>query len=223
MVALFDRSWQDAAGQGAVHTARTQSELEELGRLRYKRFVVDQGQPYKPTNNSDPMLIDPVDRFSVNLYIRRRETIDVAVRLSWSADVSSSDYLSLLLVQLDDSVRNGRTIVCSRLIASEQAADVAMLVVICRRAYEIGLRSGGHHSVLSTHRHRVALFERFGYHDTGRIVADPIAGPQHILILDLLDVERLARVNSPLLPVALRTFQISTDNTTRMKAVSLFS
>jgi hypothetical protein len=111
----------------------------------------------------------------------------------------------LLLAQLDDAACDGRTIICSRLITRECAADVAMLVLICRHAYEIALRSGGRYSALSTHHHRVALFERFGYRDTGRIVPDPIAGPQHVLTLDLLDLDHLARIKSPLLPVALRT------------------
>ncbi|MGV7212208.1 hypothetical protein [Bradyrhizobium sp. UFLA05-112] len=186
------------AGHSSVRVASTDEELGCIGRLRYQRFVVEQAQPYAVAG-ADRTLLDPIDPVSLNLFIGNGATISVALRMSWSVDVVASDYLSLLRGSLPADIACGKTIICSRLIvASSERADLANLVVILRRAYEIGVLSGCTHSVLSTLPHRVPLFERIGYCRSGTKLDDPVAGPQDVLILDLADIAHMRSVGSPL-------------------------
>ena len=184
-----------------VRVVRTAAELERIGRLRYQRFVVDQGQPYAASGGVE-MLIDPIDRRSLNLYVEDAKAISMAVRLSWCSDVAPDDYLALLRQSLPPDIACGRTIICSRLIASSAGrSDLANLVVLFRRAFEIGTLSGCHYSVLSTLPHRIPLFERFGYRRMGICLDDRIAGAQEVLLLDLRDSAHMEAVNSPFLVV----------------------
>lgn len=199
--------WPARAFGGLQHSsvklARSFSEMEEIGRLRYQRFVVDQGQPYQAHGGERPFLIDPIDRLSLNLYLSEANQIAMALRMSWSSDVTSSDYLTLLISELSPLLRSSPTIICSRLV-SASSVDVKKLVVLFRRAFEIGMVSGCTFSVLSTHRHRIPLFERFGYRNLDIPIDDPVAGRQYVLLLDLLDIVHLKRVSSPLAAVAER-------------------
>jgi hypothetical protein len=191
-----------------VQIADGEEALHRIGRLRYQRFVVDQGQPYASADGTDQSLIDPIDELSVNLFVGDRDAISVALRLSWASDVSPADYLSLLRSSLPAEIAREPTIICSRLITSTfHRSDMANLVLIFRRAYEIGVLSGCVHSVLSTLPHRIPLFERFGYRPTGIELDDPIAGPQQVLMLDPRDFEYLEYVGSPFAAVARQLFR----------------
>jgi hypothetical protein len=194
----------DWSNSSIVKIARSSHEVEEIGRLRYQSFVIDQGQLYQASSDENPMLIDPIDPLSVNLYVKEAAKISMALRMSWSSDVTPLDYLALLTSRLPEPLRAGPTIVCSRLISSYYAPDVKKLVILFRRAFEIGVRSGCTHSVLSTHQHRIPLFERFGYRNLGIAVDDPVAGTQHVLVLNLRDVAYMEKVSSPLEAVARR-------------------
>jgi hypothetical protein len=209
--------------QGVVRIARTPAELEEVGRLRYQRFVIDQGQPYRSSSSAALLLVDPIDSLSLNLYVRNADSIAVAMRLSWASDVRPGDYLTLLHAQLGGMLDPGPVVICSRLVAASQMSDLTNFVLLLRRGYEIGLMSGCRRSVLSTHDHRIGLFRRFGYQVTDRVVDDPIAGPQRVLALDLWDVEHLEHVRSPLLPVAKRVLGRTEPRRPRRKRDALMA
>ncbi len=195
------RSVSDAPS--VVKIADTDALLSRVGRLRYRRFVIDQGQKYPFDNHErNPKLIDPIDRFSLNLFLEKGSQLSTALRLSWCSDVSSNDYLDHLHSRLPDHITNSRTVICSRLVtATNTRGDLGYIVVLFRRAFEIAILSGCTHSIISTLPQRTQLFQKFGFRETGSMLADPIAGTQLIMMLDLYDLDYLQSVGSPLLPV----------------------
>lgn len=170
--------------------------------------MIDQGQQYAASGRD--VLIDPVDRLSLNLFIGGDNCISMAVRLSWADDIVATEYLATLRNNLPDDIAPKRTIICSRLMASTaKHGELARLVVLFRRGFEIGLTSGCTHSVLSTLPHRIPLFEKFGYRRTGIRIEDHVAGPQEILFLDVNDQRHLESVGSPFAPVRSKLRAIS--------------
>jgi hypothetical protein len=67
-----------------------------------------------------------------------------------------------------------------------------------QRVYLSGLAAGADRCLIATREGLIGIFTRFGFRQEGLSYYDPVAGPMHVLILQLRDFDHLRRINSPL-------------------------
>jgi len=196
------------AGFGAVVATKSDEEMLEVGRLRYKRYVVDQQQPYQSTVRNDLALVDDIDRLSVNLALRdpKDRHISLAMRMSWVADIDANSYLSYAIAAIATPPPHHDWVVCSRLVTRAADPRLSAIVSLFRAGYTVAVHSGARFALLTTHKHRMPFFQRFGYRDAAYEIDDPVAGKQHAMVLDSWDLAHLESVSSPYLVVAKRLF-----------------
>jgi hypothetical protein len=187
--------WRDARlfefGGGLEARAITErAELETLYRLRYRRYVEEQGKKYP--NALNERLEDRLDQPSINVGLFAEGTLAAAVRLTWLDDVTPEDYLAPLKIALPRE-QHFRTVVCSRLVAEPSQGSVRSTMLLFLAAYHVGLARGGVRSVLSTTPDRCKSFASIGYRETGEIFSSPIFGMQVVMLLDMVRDDVRAR------------------------------
>jgi len=186
-----------ASHRGRIRILSGASELTELFRLRYRRYVVEQGKQYDGAVDAQEMLLDPVDRVALNIAEGRGDRISAAVRLCLAGDVRPEDYLWPLRNILEARFRDG-CMICSRLVVDPPMLGLRSTVLLFRATYEIGLRHGGELCGLSTRPELVPMFAAFGYERTGDDFFHEVSGHQVVLILRMRDIGHLERTKSPL-------------------------
>lgn len=185
-----------APAQRGAFVATSEPWLGQIYRLRYRRFVVEQGKSYSGVL-TDGTLIDAEDQTSRQIAYCEGGRLVAALRQTALKDLSPDGYLADLAMSAR-MICAPDTIVCSRFVTEGDARSLRAVVALFRLAYEIGLDLGVGHSVLSTREALVSLFETFGYRQTGGSFEHPIAGTQFIMLLDLNDTDHLNRIRSPL-------------------------
>jgi hypothetical protein len=169
--------------------------LSEVYRLRYRRYVVDQGMEY-PSIGAAGELEDPIDRTSLNLaYSATDGPVINAVRLTWLETIPQDDYYARLMDGVP-SAEKFRTAVSSRAVAHVQS-DIRSTVTLWRCAYAISLASGCEKLIMSTKSEHLPLFFKFGWLRTGGLWESPISGIQMEMVLHLLDLPHLRAISSP--------------------------
>lgn len=186
--------------QRGAFVATSEPRLGQIYRLRYRRFVVEQGKAYSGVL-PDGTLIDAEDALSRQIAYFEDGRLVAALRQTALKDISPDGYLADLAVSARMTCAPS-TIVCSRFVTEGDARSLRAVVALFRLAYEIGLDLGVRHSVLSTREALVSLFETFGYRQTGGSYEHPVAGTQFIMLLDLNDTDHLNRIGSPLARIA---------------------
>lgn len=177
--------------------------LEEIYRLRFRRYVLEQGKHYDGSDSNNGRLVDELDRNAVQLAYVSNGRIGAALRMSFLGHMSPGGYLDQLGVVLADRYPEN-LIICSRFIMEESVASLRSMVSLFRLAYRIGLESGARFSALSTRESLVVHFTTFGYRKTRDEFEHPVTGPQVVMVLDLNDADHLEAIRSPLFPVLLK-------------------
>lgn len=181
-----------------VTVAETESELEKVFRLRYQKYVAEDGKKYRTARHEMGLFYDPIDTHSVIFVSTGKQgNVLASVRLTRSSDAAADPQLSKLFESVNDE-----TVVTSRLVSAGGVMAGLSIIHMFRAVYEVGLLSGARRCVLGTRTELIAIYERFGFVLSGRSYNDSIAGEQQIMCLDLHDIEHMRRIESYLLTVA---------------------
>lgn len=185
------------------------NELNDLYRLRYRRYVIEQGKNYDSMRDLNGLLTDPLDSVSLNIAETRAGKVGAAVRLCFLENVGHDDYLyplvDLLHAQYGDSC-----MICSRFVIDPSILELRSTVRLFRAVYEVGLHHGGEVAALSTRPELLKTFGAFGYVATGQTFDHNVAGHQVVMVLHMKDSRRLHSVKSPLRSVLQRTMNEAT-------------
>ena len=197
---MFADRWSLAASvldpSKRVRLILSEAELDQLYRLRHRRYVVEQGKPYPESLTG--RLADELDPVSLNVGYFQQGRVAAAVRLSRLEDVGPLSYLA----PLRDAVPSNSqryAMVYSRLVAEPTDHPLVAMTSLFRAGCRLAVVHGGTKSVLSTRPDLQPIFEAFGFRSAGFDFQHPIAGHQIVMTFDLHDEGYLREINSPVL------------------------
>ncbi len=80
-----------------LRIAQTETELAEIGKLRYQVFVAELGLPYRGVDHTNKILLDKMDAYSTNFFICEGDKVIGATRntILSDGDFEDSEYLDL--------------------------------------------------------------------------------------------------------------------------------
>jgi predicted GNAT family N-acyltransferase len=143
-------------------------------------------------------LVDKIDDFSLNLFVRQAGSVCAAVRLTKADQALQDPQLSHLIDEADlDDLSN--VVINSRLVAASVLGAKRHLMHLFVDLYRAGLAVGAQKSVIATRENLVGFFKKLGFVQRSKPFYDPVAGRMEIMTLDPFDQEYLRFVGSPFL------------------------
>lgn len=188
-----------AATELGVDVARTEADLDAVGRLRYELGLVGDDTRRRGADHRRRSLVEPIDRRSLVFFARRKNRALASVRLVRAADAVKDPHLGWLL-EAAQPTDLATTVVNSRFAALPERRARAMIVPMFRQMYRSGLIAGARECFIATRSDLVPVFGRFGFRAIADRSSDP--GRRQILKLALHDLDHLERINSPLRDIA---------------------
>ena len=197
-----DRSLESAAPTGSsVGIATIDQDLLQIGRLRYELFVERDGKSYRGADRDRRLLLEPVDKCSLNFFGTIGNNCVVAVRSTKVKDAGCDERLSRIVEQSELPVDQAlTTVIYSRFVVCDRIRARLLIPELFRHVYRTALSSGMTHSILAARPSLIPIFERFGFLAASTAFLDEIAGPMVIMKMDLLDRYHKAKRGSPPLP-----------------------
>jgi hypothetical protein len=196
------RSRESAAFMASsIAIAKTDQDLLQIGRLRYELFVERDGKSYRDVDKDQRLLLEPVDKRSLNFFGTIGSDCVVAVRSTRVQDAGCDERLSRIVEQsVLPPDQTSTTVIYSRFVVCDRIRARLLIPELFRDVYRAALSSGMTHSILAARPSLIPIFERFGFLAAPTAFFDEIAGPMVIMKLDLLDRDHKARTGSPLFP-----------------------
>lgn len=183
-----------------IYIATTSKELEEVGQLRYERYIARDRKGYISADHELRQFLDPADQVSLVFYARGASGDAIAsVRLTSARFADTDPQMARLLRAwgVPDA-----TVVTSRLVASDGFEAKQAVPRLFNLVYEVGYRSSAVWCILATRPTLTRLFSKFGFKPTGQRYVDPVATEQEAMALRLHDLGHLQQVESYLLETA---------------------
>lgn len=171
-------------------------DLRALARLRYDFFVARDGKAYPHADHQNRLLLEPIDRDSLNFGIVRDGQCLVGVRLTRATKATTDPQMAAVLSRHSDLDPN-RVALNSRLTVAPTGQ--IYIPAVFRQVYRTALLSGADYGLVAARPVIAPLFQRFGYVASNGVINDPIAGPLLTLRLPLRDVNHMRSTRSPLL------------------------
>ncbi|BCB19226.1 hypothetical protein [Bosea sp. ANAM02] len=187
-----------------IAIARTDGEMEEVGRLRYALFVERDGKRYAHADHTNKVFLEPIDKISLNFVARARDKCAVAVRATWAHDTIVDPHLEQVVAHADLAPEVLDTVIVhSRLVVRRSMSARGLLPVLFQSMFRGARMANARFCLAATRSELIPLFERFGFCqlDRRRPYFDEVAGWMNVLLLDLHDRERLTKSESPFVAV----------------------
>ena len=167
----------------AVGIARTEAELEAIGRLRYEFDLACGGKAYAHADHVRRRLVEPVDDVSLNFQAVGNGRVLAATRVTWAEDaLTDSHQRRVVQSALPDCLST--TLVMSRFAVRPNHCAGATILEMLREIYRTGLASGARSCLVAPSCDLVDMLEQFGFCRIGLQIADPFADQIHILNMD---------------------------------------
>ncbi|MFO1078347.1 MAG: hypothetical protein U1E73_11555 [Planctomycetota bacterium] len=175
-------------------------EFEAVARLRYAVYVDEMGRSQPHADHAGRTIHEPLDRCGIVLasFVADGEAT-ATVRLN-SLATSAIPSAELYGFDAMDVVERRRSAFCSKLVVAQRARGTLLGMQMLRAATVTLIERGVHHAWLDCNDHLLPLYTACGFR-TIRRADHPLFGTVTVMRLDLLDLEHLASIRSPLLRV----------------------
>jgi N-acyl-L-homoserine lactone synthetase len=178
------------------------ADLQSIHRLRYEVYVEEMGRRQRYADHDRRLLQEPLDDDAIHLaaYPRDGGAPLGALRLH----LSSRSRLEVFeqLYGLAPGRFASRTMVITRLITQPRARGgrASAGLLLAKAAYRLALEEGVEHGYIDCGRPLVPFFEWLGF-DCLRLFEHAEYGEIAIMQMDPRDADRLAKTDSPFLPL----------------------
>lgn len=185
-----------------LRVARSAAEIEAIGRLRYDVYVEELGRNRAHANHAAHTLHEAIDEESVLIGAFTEDGAAIGtIRLTPSTahGLNSRDIYGWEAREVSHP-----TGVClaSKLIVAAAHRGTHLGIDVIRCATNEALRRGWRYCFLETYDNLVALYQRLGFAIRNQS-EHPVYGNVTIMEWDLLDIEHMRAVRSPMLKGAL--------------------
>jgi hypothetical protein len=191
----------DTKASRPISFAKSPIEMQEVGRLRYSRYVERDKKAYHCVDHENKWFLETVDYKSLNLFISS-ETCLTAARITKARFALKDEFLARLLQNTPiDPSKYDRLVVVSRLVSADRPEARLLVPTIVQECYRVSLVSGIRFATIATRRALVPFFTKLGFVECGKHYTESVAGEMNVLTMDLWDRNILSRTGSIFLPV----------------------
>lgn len=184
----------------AITVARTDSDFQQIGRLRYSLFIERDGKSYPEAHRGERCFIEPVDIDSLNFMASADGRCIAACRVTRSDAALKDQYLSRIIQHSDLAPEElERAVVCSRFSIAQSWKAKRLSVALLKEGYRAIYRHGMQTILLASRPPLAPYYAKFGFHETGRRYFEGVAGEMVVQQLRVRDRKNLESCGSVLL------------------------
>lgn len=192
----------DTARYPRIGVARSNRDLFRIGRLRYELFATRDGRPCRHADHAARILLEPIDRLSLNFSARAKGRCVATVRATRANDAMLDPCLEQVVAHADLGTDDlDLSVVLSRLAVPRSMAASVLIPTLFRSMLRGAHLADVRFCLAAAPPTVIPLLALFGFRSLHRRrpYFDEAAGWISVLILDLHDRKRLAETRSPLL------------------------
>lgn len=172
----------------------------DVWRLRYRHYIAIQNKPYTHADHDRQELIEAVDRISQHwLAFDVGDNLVAAVRFTES-NRGGFWHLFAKAVETIEASELSNSLIASRLVSNGTMASRRAIHELFVRSFETNKKDGIHFCFAQTSPSLQSLFRRFGFRTLSDPFADPYAGPQVIMRLDMRGSDFYRHARDPFRP-----------------------
>lgn len=204
MTFYSDTRWSEGrtyqCANPAITVAKTNSDLQQIGRLRYSLFIERDGKSYPEAHRGERCFIEPVDVDSLNFMASAEGGCIAACRVTKSDAALKDRYLSRIIQQSGLAPEAlERAVVCSRFSIAPTWKAKRLSVALLKEGYRAIYRHGMQTILLASRPSLAPYYAKFGFHETGRRYVEGLAGELVVQQLRVHDRTNLESCGSVLL------------------------
>jgi len=166
-----------------VHVVRDFTVLQEIGRIRHRQYVQNQGKTYASMVLERHCLIEPCDFQAVNIYACDQRGITCAMRIGEARDQQGPYAALIASVARQFDVPLEQALTCTRLVRAPRHSGRHAVDLINFVRWQT-VRAGWRYCIMQTAEKLVPFFRKFEFEETGLWSQDAVAGRLQALILD---------------------------------------
>lgn len=181
------------------------SEQDRLAafRLRYARYIAEQGKPYPEADHQQQILSDELDHDGDIIVVESDGIICGTVRANWlDSPTTLARYHHVFELSRFSDIAPAEIAVCSRLAASPEHRHARAREKLFDVIYERGLARNTQICFVTCAPYLTRMFRKYGFREYLAPVRDPIVGTLHRMLLVLHDLDHLAQCGSPFYRIA---------------------
>jgi predicted GNAT family N-acyltransferase len=172
-------------------------------RLRYARYVAEQGKPYPEADHSQQILTDELDPEADIVIVEVGGEVGATVRSNWFDSMSTrTRYSSTFELSRFANIAHARICACSRLAVSAGVKYAGARDLLFDAIYERALDRGAQLCFITCAPALVRLFQKYGFREFGHPINDRVVGKLSRLLLVLHDLPHLERSGSSFFKIA---------------------
>jgi hypothetical protein len=166
-----------------VHVVRDYAVLRQIGGIRYRQYVQNQGKTYATMVLEPHCLIEPCDFHAVNIYARDSRGITCALRIGEASDGAGPYGPLIASIARQFEVPLELALTCTRLVRAPRHSGRHVVDLINFVRWQT-VRAGWRYCIMQTAEKLVPFFRKFEFRETGLWSDDATAGRLQALILD---------------------------------------
>lgn len=166
-----------------VHVVRDYAVLRQIGRIRHRQYVQNQGKTYTSMVLERHCLIEPCDFNAVNIYARDQRGITCAMRIGEAGNQQGPHALLIDSIARQFGVPLELALTCTRLVRTPRHSGRHAVDLINFVRWQT-VRAGWRYCIMQTAEKLVPFFRKFEFQETGLWSEDGPAGRLQALILD---------------------------------------
>jgi hypothetical protein len=166
-----------------VHVVRDFTVLQQIGRIRHRQYVQNQGKGYASMVLERNCLIEPCDFNAVNIYARDPRGITCAMRIGEAGDQQGPYAAMIATIARQSGVPLELALTCTRLVRTPRHSGRHAVDLINFVRWQT-VRAGWRYCIMQTAEKLVPFFRKFEFQETGLWSEDAAAGRLQALILD---------------------------------------
>jgi GNAT superfamily N-acetyltransferase len=192
-----------------IRKVRTESEADEVFRLRYEIYVEELKRLQHRADHTRRLIQEPLDAHASLLGAYDGARLIGTVRTNYARCSSLGEYEQLYEMERVGTAHPHSTSITTKLAVEPARRGSALAYRLAAAAYEHALRDGILFDFVDVYPARVPFFERLGYRVHLPNVLHPEYGSVVVMRIATRDAAHLAKVRSPFLRYLLRATKVA--------------
>lgn len=182
-----------------IRFVETPEEMDRVAEFRYRIYVEEMQRKQTYADPTRRRILEPFDRTGVNWYAEDKGEIVGVIRTNFARDTDLGYYVKLFGLESVGEDFPARSLLTTKLMILPEYRSGTLALQLAATVYQFGLDEGMRYNFIDCNPHLEAFFQRMGFKKYWPKVVHPEYGEVLPLCADMLDVEYLDSIGSPIL------------------------
>jgi predicted GNAT family N-acyltransferase len=188
-------------GRYVIKVAESKAGLDEIYHLRYKVYVDEMHSEPEHAEHLSRRIIEPLDKGAINIGAWIDGRVIGCIRLNLGDRSDFAEFKELLGVSDIPNANLRRSIVCGKLIVDSTFRNSRINVLLQQFCYRIAIAHDMQYCFIACKERLAPYYIKFGFRTYKECVYLPEYGELTPLLLHVQDIDYLASIRSPFLPI----------------------